>query len=245
MTDIDDLWDFDDPAASEQRFRAAAAVSSGPERILLMTQVARALGLQERYAEGHAVLDELLSWDYDVPDDTVHAVRARIGLERGRLFRSAGDPDQASAWFDDAAALAREARDEALEIDALHMQALIVEPSEAIDLNRRALERARGATDPAARRWEASLLNNLGCALVDDGQLDDALTTFEEAVQAREARQQHRETQIARWMVGWTLRLLGRTDDALEVQRALKAELTAEGAEDPYVDEELALLAGP
>jgi hypothetical protein len=43
-------------------------------------------------------------------------------------------------------------------------------------------------------------------------------------------------------MVGWTLRLMGRTDDALAVQRRLKDELRAEGAEDPYVDEELSLL---
>ena len=45
-------------------------------------------------------------------------------------------------------------------------------------------------------------------------------------------------------MVGWTLRLLGRTEEALGLQRALKAELEADGVEDPYVDEELALLTG-
>ena len=49
---------------------------------------------------------------------------------------------------------------------------------------------------------------------------------------------------VARWMVGWSLRNLGRTDEALAVQRALKAELEAAGEEDPYVDEELALLEG-
>ena len=45
-------------------------------------------------------------------------------------------------------------------------------------------------------------------------------------------------------MVGWALRNLGRTDEALAVQTALKAELDAIGEEDPYVDEELALLDG-
>jgi hypothetical protein len=44
-------------------------------------------------------------------------------------------------------------------------------------------------------------------------------------------------------MVGWALRNLGRRDEALAVQRALKDELASLGAEDPYVDEELALLA--
>jgi hypothetical protein len=45
-------------------------------------------------------------------------------------------------------------------------------------------------------------------------------------------------------MVGWALRNLGRTDEALAVQTALKAELEAAGEEDPYVDEEISLLQG-
>ena len=45
---IDALWDFDDPPASESRFReAASSASSDRERANLETQVARALGLQE------------------------------------------------------------------------------------------------------------------------------------------------------------------------------------------------------
>jgi hypothetical protein len=43
-------------------------------------------------------------------------------------------------------------------------------------------------------------------------------------------------------MVAWTLRLLGRPDEALAMQRALKAELEAAGEQDEYVDQELALL---
>jgi hypothetical protein len=45
-------------------------------------------------------------------------------------------------------------------------------------------------------------------------------------------------------MIGWSLRNLGRTGEALAVQTALKAELEAAGEEDPYVDEELAHLSG-
>ncbi|MDX6327490.1 MAG: hypothetical protein QOK15_3844, partial [Nocardioidaceae bacterium] len=160
MTDLEALWDFDDPAGSEQRFRDAAAATSGPERVVLMTQVVRALGLQARYGEGHALLDELNGWDRRAPDETVCAVLARFDLERGRLFRSAGDLREASACFEDAETHAREARDAALEIDALHMQALLAAPAEAIELNTLALERARGSEERTARSWEASLLNN-------------------------------------------------------------------------------------
>ena len=50
---IDELWDFKDPAASESRFRGAVGdASTMSEQDILMTQVARALGLQGQYAEG-------------------------------------------------------------------------------------------------------------------------------------------------------------------------------------------------
>ena len=48
---------------------------------------------------------------------------------------------------------------------------------------------------------------------------------------------------VARWMIGWAYRNLGRRDEALDLQRALKAELESVGDSDTFVDEELALLA--
>lgn len=50
-------------------------------------------------------------------------------------------------------------------------------------------------------------------------------------------------SRVARCMVAWVLRLDGRTDEALALQRALKGELDALGESDPYVDEEIALLS--
>ena len=96
----------------------------------------------------------------------------------------------------------------------------------------------------SARNWDASLLNNLGMTHADAGEWPAALAAFEEALVARERIGDAGRTRVARWMVGWALRNLGRTDEALAVQTALKAELDAIGEEDPYVDEELALLDG-
>ena len=53
------------------------------------------------------------------------------------------------------------------------------------------------------------------------------------------------EVRVAWWMVAWTLRNLGRAAQALEIQQRLRSELDAVGEEDPYVDEELALLTAP
>ena len=78
-----ELWDFEDPAGSEQRFRRLAEDSDEPVAAYASTQVARALGLQGRYDEGHAVLDALSPGDAEA--------RVRLALERGRLLRSAGE----------------------------------------------------------------------------------------------------------------------------------------------------------
>ena len=77
----------------------------------------------------------------------------------------------------------------------------------------------------------------------DSGDFDGALLSFEEALVARERIGDPGPARVARWMIGWSLRNLGRRDEALAVQRALKAELDDLGETDEYVDEELALLA--
>lgn len=236
MTDLRTLWDFDDPAGSEQRFRAAADLAEGADRLVLLTQVARALGLQERYDEGHALLDDLAVGD--------ERVAAHVSLERGRLLRSGGRPDEARAHFEAAAGSAAAHGDDALTIDAIHMVALVADPAEQLAINQRALELAGRSHDPAARDWDASLLNNIGMALADAGDWPDALATFEQALAARERIGRADDIRVGRWMVAWALRHLGRTTDALTMQRGLRAELDAVGLDDPHVDEELALLEG-
>lgn len=235
-TAIERAWDFDDPAGSEARFRALLTDADGQDALVLRTQVARALGLQQRYDEAQALLDEVAA----AGPGTEARVRER--LERGRVLRSGGDPDRAGPLFAEAAALAGRLLP-GLRIDALHMTALLADsPAERAALTEAALAEARADDDPAARRWVPSLLNNLGMAHHDAGDLTDALAVFEEALAVRRERGEHRETQIATWMVGWALRLLGRDDEALRIQTALRAELEAEGASDPYVDEEIAIL---
>jgi tetratricopeptide (TPR) repeat protein len=233
MIDPTPHWDFEDPAGSEQRFRDAASAATGDDEQVLLTQAARALGLQERYAEGHAQLDTLTS--------TAPEVRIRIALERGRLLRSSGD-DGARVWFEEAAGIAAGAGLEALRVDALHMVALVADPTERLAINEEALAIARGSSDQRARDWDASLLNNIGMAHADAGDLTAALESFEEALAACERIGIAFRTRVAKWMVAWTLRRLDRPAEALDMQRALKSELEAAGESDPYVDEELALL---
>jgi len=232
---IDALWDFDDPAASEARFRSAADAAQGTERDILLTQVARALGLDSRYADSLAVLDGLPT------ASNGSELQVRVELERGRVLNSSGDPAAARPLFESAFLAASDVGFEHLAVDALHMVAIVAPAAEQDELNQRALDLARSAADPRARRWRASLLNNMGWTAFDRGDLDDALGLFEEAVEARIEQQQPQEEMIARWCVARTLREMGRTQEALDIQLALVDAHRAAGTSDPEVDEEIEL----
>ncbi|MFT3663556.1 TraB/GumN family protein [Piscinibacter sp.] len=237
--DIESLWDFDDPAASEERFRAALAREPTLDaELALRTQVARTMSLRRRFDEAQRLLDGV---DAELAGAGAEP-RVRTLLERGRNWRSAGEPARARPLFLQAEQLARTARLEFLHVDALHMVALVQpDPEQQLEWTTRALDAARAAQDARTRRWEGSLLNNLGWVLHDAGRHDEALARFHAALAARE-RDGAPPTRVrkARWAVARELRALGRHDEALALLRALEAELAAAGASDPFVPEEIA-----
>ena len=89
LSDFDSLWDYGRPAETEARFRELlpAADDSPALGAELLTQIARAQGLQGRFAEAHATLDDL------EPNLSRLPLRPRIRylLELGRVYNSSGD----------------------------------------------------------------------------------------------------------------------------------------------------------
>lgn len=240
VVDVDSMWRYDDPAASEQRFREAIeAGAKGDDALVLRTQIARTYSLRNRFDDAHAELDRLApALTTAGPEPQVRAL-----LERGRTLRSANDPAGARPYFEQALAIARPASLAALEADALHMIAL-VEPSPEgrVMWNRRVVELAASSSDPAVQAWSAPALNNLGVELNAQGRHEEALAVLREAQTAYEARGKPASIRIARWMVAHTLRLLTRRDEALAMQLQLERDNEVAGEPDPYVFEELALL---
>ena len=237
--DIDALWAFNDPAASEARLRAALADAQGDEALSLRTQIARTLGLRERFAEAHAELDAI---EPALASAGVEP-RVRALLERGRTLRSSGRPLEGKPLFERAFVLADGARLERLAADALHMVALAAPRlDERIAWNRRTIDFARRAADPRAQGWQAAAHNNIGSDLREAGRLDEALAAFGEALSAYERAGRADRVRVARWQVANTLRLIGRRDEALALLLALERDAAAAGDPDPHVYDELALL---
>jgi len=228
MPSLDDLWDYDDPAASEGRFRAAidAAEAEGDAIAAAeaRTQLARALGLQGRFTDGHDVLDRV---DADHPAGD--RIRVRSRLERGRLRRSSDEVAASVVPFEGAWELARSLGEDGLAVDAAHMLALVAAPPGEAAWHERALDLADTSPDPAARKWRGSLWNNIGWARFDAGDFDGALEAFETALAARREHGQTKEIRIAEWCVARCIRALGRPADALAIQERLAAETAAAG----------------
>ncbi len=237
--DFGPLWNFDDPVSTEVRFRELLVTvrASGDVggTVEVMTQVARSQGLQQKFDDAHTTLDEAQGL---VRADLGRA-RLRLLLERGRVSRSSGQPDEARPLFEEAWRLGREIGEENLAIDAAHMVALVVPPAEATRWSEEGMRAAESATDPKAKRWLGPFYNNLGWTYHDQGDFARALELFEKSVAFRQSQGSQPEIWIARWSVARAYRSLGRHEEALEAQEALRSEREAAGHPDGYVFEEL------
>ena len=246
--DLTSLWAFDKPDVSEQRFRTALLTATGDDALILQTQIARTYGLRKDFAKAREILEALAE---RVPH-TGAEVRARYALELGRTHASAAHPPEtqtteskalARAAYENAFGVSKAEHLDGLAIDALHMLAFVdTAPADQLRWGQEALAVVEASFEPAAKKWEASVRNNIGYALHQLGRLDEALVQFRQAVVLRERGADAEATRSAHWMVAWTLRALGRVDEALEMQIRLERECEAAKAPDPYVYEELEIL---
>ena len=176
MTDrLRPLWDFDDLDASEQRFRTRLdAETTEAGRAEVMTQIARVEALRGDFDKCLELLDEAEPLAGDDP-----VANIRLELERGRMFRSSGDPEAAYPLFQGAFARALEADERYLAGDAAHMCAIAVDDRE---LQEQWTQRGLDEGDPY---WAGPLYNNLGVAYSEAGDHARALELFELALEAR------------------------------------------------------------
>ena len=242
---------FADPKGPRMQGRSLKREDHGSadDHMIFQSKVARSMGLQGMFDAARRHLNdkrELRSRASDLG-------KAHWWLEWGRTWCSATHPanamdaaarQQATEAFAKAEQLATAAEADDVAVDALHMMAFVeTVPADAQRWTEKALARALASSQPAAQRWEGSLRNNLGVALMDQGQPAQALVQFEAALAARRAAgATDDKRRVAEWMVAWALRGLKRHDEALAIQERLARENDAAKTPDPEVYDEIALL---
>ena len=246
MIDLAPLWDLGNPQASEQRFRAALPSAKGDDVLILQTQIARTYGLRGDFVRAREILNDMQL------EKAGAEPRIRHALELGRTYASAAHPKEsetpeskarARALYQQAFELARKEKFDALAIDAIHMLAFVdTAPADQLRWAQEGLALVEASSQPAAKRWEGSLRNNAGYALHQLGRYDEALAQFKQAVVLRERGSDAQGTRVGYWRGAWTLRALGRIDEALAIQLRLEREGEAAGKPDPHVFEELEAL---
>ena len=248
LPDFDALWDYDHPAKTEAAFRALlpqAEASGDPSYLIeLLTQIARTQGLQRDFAAAHQTLDQALA---RLSDDLKRA-RVRCLLERGRVFNSSGKREEARPLFLAAWELGQASQEDFHTIDAAHMLAIVAPAEEQLEWNLKALALVEQTSDTRAHKWGGSLYNNIGWSYHEQGQYQQALASFQKALEWRQAwssersepqtQDNIREILIARWSIARTLRSLGRLDEALAMQQALLEDWKPLGGSAGYPEEE-------
>ena len=245
---IVDTWDFDDPKATFDAFAGdvASVGATSADGLVLRTQQARALGLQRQIDEAN---DSARRRGVRPRKDRSVSSTRPTPITSGRGWRSSGvgpsnsggDAAGARPHLDVAYDESMAIELDGLAVDALHMSAIVAGsidgPAAASAINGQAISVAERSSDPAARRWLGSLLNNLGWDRHDAGSYEEALEIFRRALAVRQEQGSKREIEVARWCVGRCLRSLERYAEALEIQETLAASRS--GSEDGYVYEEI------
>jgi tetratricopeptide (TPR) repeat protein len=237
QNDFDSLWDYAKPDETEKKFREVLKGLSqeDPIALELLTQIARAQGLQRKFDEAHKTLDAV---EKKLSADTSR-VKIRYLLERGRVLNSSGNADQARPFFEQAEEMATQLAEDFYAVDAIHMLAIVANPPQSLALNLRAIQRAESSGQEKARNWLGSLYNNTGWSYHGMGDYESGLEIFQKAEAWQRSKGRVNETRIAKWTVARTLRSMDRVEEALSLQMELKKEFESAHETDGYVFEEI------
>ncbi len=247
LPNFDAMWDYQHPDSTEIKFKEVLLVlKDSPETTYdegyhaeLLTQIARAQGMQGTFEEAHKTLNQVDS----MLTDNLKTAKIRYLLERGRVYNSSGNPDKSRALFLEAWNFGMDNQLDIYAIDAAHMMG-IVEPSEKqLEWSLKALEVTEKTDDKRAKGWLGSLYNNIGWTYHDSGEYEKALKLFRKGLEWRKTQNNEQAIRIAKWSVGRCLRSLKKYYEALQIQNELLQEFEEKQLEqDGYVFEELAEL---
>lgn len=247
LPNLDALWDYQHPDSTEIVFKEILnGLHSSTEssydaeyHVELLTQIARAQGLQGEFKEAHATLDSAKI----MLTDNMKIGHIRYLLERGRIFNVSGEWEISKPLFLKAYEFGTENGLDFYTIDAIHMIGIVEPPEKQLDWNLKALQIAEETSDKSCEGWLGPLYNNIGWTYHDQGNYNEALQYFQKGYDWRIEVGDQPGARIAKWTIGRCYRSLKRYKEALEIQNELRADIEEKDLpKDGYVFEELAEL---
>lgn len=238
LPSIDELWDYSNPEATEQKFRellSKAEIQNPEYGLEITTQIARTLGLQRKFEEALELLDSIekkISGNTNLP-------AIRFHLEKGRVFNSSKKAQLALPEFQKALDLATENKEDYFAVDAAHMLGIADASDKQLDWNLLALKLAEDSKNEKAANWKGSLYNNIGWTYHGQDNFAEAGNHFQKALEYWEAKMSPARTFIAKWCIARNYRSQNKIDAALDLLHQLLEEIKNGAKQDGYVYEEL------
>lgn len=222
---FDSLWNYQQPDSTEMVFQKilenlhdSVEMSYDQEyHVELLTQIARAQGLQGKFEQAFHTLntaDSLLQ-------DSMFVPKIRYLLEKGRVYYSNKNLDTAKKFFLEAYQFGEKKDLEFYSIDAAHMLGIVAEPQNQMKWNLKALDLAEKSEDQRCKKWLGTLYNNIGWTFHDEGKFGKALAMFKKDLAWRQKNDDLVSILIAKWSVGRTLRSLDKIAEAMVIQQEL------------------------
>lgn len=239
LPDINSLWNYQFPNDTENKFRELLlredVQQNSTYKNELLTQIARTLGLQRKFDEGHQILNTIKN-DLTTENSTVYI---RYHLERGRLYNSSNNLTEAFKLFEQAWKFGIENNEEYFAIDALHMMAIAAPSGEKIKWQEEAIRLAETTKDARGKKWLGSLYNNTAWNYHDDlKDYPKAMEVFKKTLDWQIENGNENSIGIAKWCIARCHRSLNEIEIALKKQNQL---LTEKGGKDEsgYIYEEI------
>ena len=232
MQDFDAFWNYSDPKAIEEKFRGILASAQDKNYIAeLKTQIARTLGLQRKFEDGHLLLSE-------IEDDFIQnnpQIATRYYLEKGRLYNSNNEKADAVNMFEKSRDIANKNGLAFYHIDALHMLGIATVDDISLAWNEKAIEAAEKAKEERAKNWLGSLYNNTGWTYFDMKSYEKAERLFHKCLYWNIDKQRDANARIAKYSIAKCKRMMQKHDEALFILHEIEGD-----GDDGYICEELA-----
>jgi tetratricopeptide (TPR) repeat protein len=244
---FDAMWDYAHPDSTEIKFaEILPLLTDSPEttydaeyHVELLTQIARAQGMQGKFDEAGRTLETADS----ILTANMKTGKIRYLLEKGRILNSSGKREASKPVFLEAYDFGKENALDYYTLDAAHMMGIVEPPEKQLDWSLKAMKIAEESSDKRCKGWLGPLYNNIGWTYHDLKEYDKALDLFQKGYKWRKTKDNEQATRIAKWNVGRCLRSLEKYDQALNIQNELLQEFEEKQIEqDGYVFEELAEL---